>query len=214
METYYSVLGVYSTASTAEIKKAYLKLAQLYHPDRYPDPEEKKKAHEKFARITEAHRVLSDDKLRAEYDKTLENKQVRPEEEAKATQAQNAFTRAIAFIKQKDPWRAVNLLRIACRYDSKPIYLSYLGLALVYTRQYKNEGMEKLQEAARAMMFNPIVHINLGLAYEFLGNKDEALRAYQEALNWDANNQTAKKGIERINPRKETGFFGFLFRSK
>lgn len=213
MENYYTVLGVSSSASTTDIKKAYLKLAQQYHPDRYTDPTEKGKAHEKFARITEAHRVLSDDKLRADYDKTLE-KGVKPKDEAQETQARNAFTRALGFLKQNDPWRAVNLLRIACRYNVQPMYLSYLGLALVYTRQYKTEGMEKLQEAVKALMFNPIVHVNLGLAHEFLGNKDEALRAFHEALNWDAKNQAALKGIERISPKRSGGLFGRLFGGK
>jgi len=213
MENYYTVLGVSSSASTKDIKKAYLKLAQQFHPDLFTDPTEKNKANEKFARITEAHRVLSDDLLRTEYDKTLE-KGIKPKDEAKETQARNAFTRAIGFLKQNDPWRAVNLLRIACRYDTQPLYLSYLGLALVYTRQYKTEGLEKLQDAVKALMFNPTVHVNLGLALEFLGNKNDALHAFHEALNWDAKNQAALKGIERVTPKKAGGIFGRLFGGK
>lgn len=212
METYYSILEVSNNATVSEIKKAYLKLAQKYHPDRFFDEEEKKKANTRFSRITEAHRVLSDEKMRSEYDQSLA-KGVKPMDEAKETQARNAFSRAIQFLKQNDPWRAVNLLRIACRYDSQPIYLSYLGLALVYTRQYKNEGIEKLNEAVKRLMFNPLVHINLGLAQEFLGNKKEALRSFHEALNWDANSQAAKKGIERITPKK-SGIFNRIFGGK
>jgi len=213
METYYSILEVSNNATTSEIKKAYLKLAQKYHPDRFFIEEEKKKANEQFSRITEAHRVLSDERMRSQYDQTLA-KGVKPKDEAQETQARNAFSRAIAFLKQNDPWRAVNLLRIACRYDTQPIYLSYLGLALVYTRQYKNEGIEKLNEAVKHLMFNPIVHINLGLAHEFLGNKKEALHAFHEALNWDGNNQAAKKGVERVMPKKSGNIFNRIFGGK
>lgn len=213
METYYTILGVTITSTQEEIKKNYLRLAQKYHPDRYTDPEEKQKAHEKFSRITESFRVLSDERLKAEYDKSLQ-KGTKPEDEAKETQAKNAYNRAIAFLKQNDPWRAVNLLRIACRYDSKPAYLSYLGLALVYTRQYKKEGFEKLKQASKAMMFNPIVHINLGLAYEYVGNKSEALQAYYEALNWDASNPAARRGVERLGGSKKKGFLSRLFGNK
>ncbi|MEO0095455.1 MAG: tetratricopeptide repeat protein [candidate division WOR-3 bacterium] len=62
-------------------------------------------------------------------------------------------------------------------------------------------------------MFNPIVYINLGLAYEFVGNKEQALKYYNEALNWDGNNTAAKKGIARLQPKKE-GFFSKLFGGK
>ena len=212
METFYSILGVSLNATQDEIKRSYLRLAQKFHPDRYVDTEEKKKAHARFSKITESYRVLSDDKLKAEYDKSLE-KGAQPKDEAKETQAKNAFRRAISFLRQNDPWRAVNLLRIANRYHQKPIYLSYLGLALVYTKQYQKEGFEKLQSAIKEMMFNPILHANLGLAQEFLGNNTKALEAYFEALNWDKNNKTAQKGIERLQ-KKRKGFLSKLFGGK
>ncbi|MBN2621152.1 DnaJ domain-containing protein [candidate division WOR-3 bacterium] len=209
METYYSILQVSATATPDEIKRSYLKLAQKYHPDRYTDSEEKKTAHEKFSRITESYRILSDENLRQEYDRSL-SKGTSKEDEAKETQAKNAFKRAIAFMKQNDPWRAVNLLRIACRYNPQPMYISYLGLALVYTRQYQKEGFEKLKLAISKMMFNPTMHINLGLAYEFCDDKAAALQAYFEALNWDKTNVTALRGVERMQTKKK-GFLSRLF---
>ncbi len=210
MENYYSILGLSSNATPSEIKRAYLRLAQQHHPDRFTDEKEKQRAHERFSKITAAYRTLSDEKLKAEYDKSLE-KGYKPKDEVKETQAKNAFTRALKFLKQNDPWRAVNLLRIACRYDSNPIYLSYLGLALVYTKQYRQEGFEKLKDAIKKMMFNPILHINLGRAYESVGKKTDALYSYYEALNWDANNQVAKRGVERLQEKKKKGFFAKLF---
>lgn len=209
METYYSLLGASLNASPGEIKRSYLRLAQKHHPDLYLDPKEKIKANEKFSKITEAYRVLSDDKLKEEYDKSLETG-IKPKDEAKETQAKNAFKRAIGFLKQNDPWRAVNLLRIACRYHEQPIYLSYLGLALVYTKQYQREGFEKLELAIKQVMFNPILYVNIALAYEHNGNKSKALESYYEALNWDENNRAAKKGIERLQTRKK-GFLTKLF---
>lgn len=209
MESYYSILGVTQNDTIEEIKKAYLRLAQKYHPDRYQDPDEKQKAHEQFSKLTESYRVLSDEELRVEYDKSLD-KGVKPKEVARETQAKNAFKRAIVFLRQNDPWRAVNLLRIANRYHAQPLYLSYLGLALVYTKQYQQEGFEKLKQAAKDVMFNPIFHVNLGLAYENIGKKSEALQAYYEALNWDENSQAAKKAIERLEEKKK-GLFSRFF---
>lgn len=62
---YYESLGVPRTASEAEIKKAFRKLAREYHPDVAKD---KKKAEEKFKEINEAYEVLSDPTKRKKYD--------------------------------------------------------------------------------------------------------------------------------------------------
>ena len=62
---YYEVLGVSKTATEAEIKKAYRKLAMKYHPDYNPGDKE---AEEKFKEINEAHEVLSDPEKRQRYD--------------------------------------------------------------------------------------------------------------------------------------------------
>ena len=62
---YYEVLGVSKTATEAEIKKAYRKLAMKYHPDYNPGDKE---AEEKFKEINEAHEVLSAPEKRQRYD--------------------------------------------------------------------------------------------------------------------------------------------------
>ena len=62
MTDHYGVLGVSSTASTGEIKKAYRAKARELHPDVNPGGEEAFKA------VTHAHEVLSDPAKRAAYD--------------------------------------------------------------------------------------------------------------------------------------------------
>ena len=62
---YYAVLGVPKTATQAEIKKAYRKLARELHPDRNPGDKE---AERRFKEANEAQAVLSDPAKRKQYD--------------------------------------------------------------------------------------------------------------------------------------------------
>lgn len=62
---FYSVLGVPSSATQADIKKAYHRLALMHHPDRNPGDA---KAAERFRIISEAYQFLSDEGKRAAYD--------------------------------------------------------------------------------------------------------------------------------------------------
>jgi molecular chaperone DnaJ len=62
--SYYEILGVERNASDAEIKRAFRKLAQQWHPDVSPEAE----AVDRFKEINEAYQVLSDPKRRQIYD--------------------------------------------------------------------------------------------------------------------------------------------------
>lgn len=60
-KNYYDILGVDKKATKDDVKKAFRKLAQKYHPDKGGDEA-------KFKEITEAYSVLGDEKRRREYD--------------------------------------------------------------------------------------------------------------------------------------------------
>jgi len=63
---YYGVLGVPKNASAADIKKAYRKLAQKFHPDANAG---NKDAEERFKEISSAYEVLGDEDKRKGYDR-------------------------------------------------------------------------------------------------------------------------------------------------
>ncbi|GBG81390.1 hypothetical protein CBR_g32064 [Chara braunii] len=64
---WYKVLGVTSTASAAEIKRAYKKLALQWHPDKNVGNEEE--ANKKFREVAEAYEILGDEEKRTKYDR-------------------------------------------------------------------------------------------------------------------------------------------------
>jgi len=63
---YYKILNIEKTASQDDIKRAYRKLALLYHPDKNPDNREESEI--KFKKISEAYEILSDETRRRNYD--------------------------------------------------------------------------------------------------------------------------------------------------
>lgn len=74
-KNYYDILGITEEEKKLSgqefnkvLKNKYRALAKRWHPDRYKEEGEKKKAEEKFKEIAEAYAVLSDEKKRQEYD--------------------------------------------------------------------------------------------------------------------------------------------------
>ena len=68
---YYGVLGVAKDADAGEIRKKYRKLAKEMHPDRFvgSSEEEMKEVEQKFQKVAQAYEILSDEDLRAKYDR-------------------------------------------------------------------------------------------------------------------------------------------------
>ncbi|KAL3925109.1 MAG: hypothetical protein SGPRY_003725, partial [Prymnesium sp.] len=69
-DSLYERLGVPPGASLKQLRKAWHAKALAHHPDKAEGPAEVEKATRAFAKLAEAYEVLSDAKLRAEYDRT------------------------------------------------------------------------------------------------------------------------------------------------
>lgn len=95
---YYKVLGISKSASQADIKKAYRKLARKYHPDVNPNDSE---AEAKFKQLSEAYEVLNDPEKRKKYDEYGENwEHAGAYEQARQQQQQQGGRRSYTYSNQ------------------------------------------------------------------------------------------------------------------
>ncbi|CAJ1437975.1 unnamed protein product [Effrenium voratum] len=63
--TFYEILGIGKDASFEEVRKAYLRAALRWHPDK--NPQDKDVAESKFKRVAQAYKVLGNSLLRSQY---------------------------------------------------------------------------------------------------------------------------------------------------
>src|SRR5512138_552832 len=109
MADYYELLGVAPTASAAEIRQSYLRLARDRHPDRFADPAEKQRAQHAFQELTTAFNTLVNPRSRGEYDE----ERLRPRPTTPAEIARDAFERAQPLLAGGGLQEAIALLRTA-----------------------------------------------------------------------------------------------------
>ena len=86
MENYYRILGLNSSATKDEIRRAYRVLARRYHPDVNPG----KDSGDKFKKIAEAYRVLNDTEQKRKFDLEFEMAQNKLNQARMKTYAKNA----------------------------------------------------------------------------------------------------------------------------
>ncbi len=90
---HYGTLGILPDAEEVVITAAYRALAQRYHPDRWSGDEGE--AHRRMTAINAAYEVLSDKRLRAEYDKSRLAQEQDPFASEEATAQSEAFSAAL-----------------------------------------------------------------------------------------------------------------------
>lgn len=179
MDDHYEILGVPKSASVAEIRKAYAKIARERHPDRFSDPVEKERAQEFFKDATAAFNALSNERQRREYDAQSQRGPLprTPEEQALA-----AFTEAQEILKAGGGAGAAELLRQAVYHQPENAqYRVALGRALAREPRTAREGIQILEEAARADPKDAAVLVDLALALKMQGLTLRARKAIEAA---------------------------------
>ncbi len=214
MADFYELLGVPRNATSADVRKAYAKIARDRHPDRFSDPADKERAQEFFKEATAAFNALSSDRARQEYDAELAKpKLTTPEEQATA-----AVADAQELMKSGQLGAAIERLRQAVYLQ--PNELKYrLGLARLLGKhpQTAREGVQMLEEITRQDPRNAVALFDLALAFQAQGLGLRARKAAEAAAALDPANQAVQALVASLRPsdpepENPGGIGGFLRR--
>jgi curved DNA-binding protein CbpA len=223
----YEVLGIERTASTAQVKDAYFRLARRFHPDAHRDPslaDVASQAEAVFLRVGEAYETLRDPRTREAYDARLpplSSSRIKavtapsaPEPEPpKAERAaaspepppdtRETLKQAERLLGERQEWDAIRRLEplLATARGSE------LGRALLLLgRAYRRnpESIRKAEETlTRATDSDPRATdawMELGDFYESRGMKSRAATMYRKALATKPDHAEAAARIQRLEP--------------
>lgn len=186
--TLYEILGVERDATSAQIKKAYLKAAKRLHPDkaaRLGLDEIKELANTLFAEITRAHSVLGDADERRSYDATLEGHTAT--DASQIAQAEALFRKGEVMMKAGNFLGALEFLETAVQLW--PEELDYQA-ALAWTLFRKNppESGRALQHFEKALSLgelSPQMLLRLSLVVRDIGDGTRSAELAAQAKQRD-----------------------------
>jgi curved DNA-binding protein CbpA len=197
---YYSILGVEKWTTQDKIKKAYYKVAKEFHPDIHFNMSSetlKNKLNLIFSHITDAYNILSDPKMRREYDSILS---IRPAK----IESNNVELARAKFKKGKEAFRervykeAAELFGQAVYLDSSVAdYHFHFGLGLVKEKKW-HEAERAISNALKIAPFNADYMAELGYVYLQLGFKLRAKNTFEKAIKSDPSNERAVEGLQKI----------------
>jgi curved DNA-binding protein CbpA len=188
---YYAILGIAKTARPEEIKKAYLQLARDNHPDRVRDPAQKPEADRKFQLITEAYNHLRDEKLRREYDRTLDRKSRTPEEEARLF-----FKNAVLQEQSREYANALKYYYEAMRLQPESLeYVLAAARLLSLDKGKQRQAAELYEQAMAKHPGSPEPAIALGDLYTRSGMHLRAKRVLETAQKQFPQNPEVKRKL-------------------
>jgi tetratricopeptide (TPR) repeat protein len=206
-ETFYDVLGVDRTADAASIRVAFFQLAKQWHPDRLPASlaDLRPIVTRAFARMGEAHQLLSDARARADYDTKLKEA---PDSEAhQVTEIINAaHQRAEVFMRKKEFTTALAEAESAYRGD--PDQAEYVALYAWLLAQVSGEveqalglinpAIEREPENVKALWFRAQLH-------KKVGKEREAMRDCKRILQIKPQHVDAARELRVYEMRRRTG---------
>ncbi|MFP4687947.1 MAG: DnaJ domain-containing protein [bacterium] len=191
-KTHYQQLEIPFGAPRRLIRKAYRRLARIYHPDKYP-LEKKDWARSHFEKIEKAHRVLSDPRERALYDRKLAQKRMIPVEKKDFWEFWRQFlagkeeTRTVSYTEKmimdsyEEDWlEEMHGGRAKNRHEfRKHLNFGKMQLAEGNVKKAKKEFIHADTLCKR----NILTKFYIGYCLEMQGQYEEALKRYEFAVH-------------------------------
>ncbi len=230
---FYSILQIERTATQAEVRTAYFKLAKVYHPDVQDDASED--ATEIFLAIQNAYQTLMDPKERLQYDAALDqggaagagsakpdrkksqSNTPNPGEQRKASieesrDARLAVMKVENLLEVGDVETALQIMAAVVRtVPDEPDYQSLYGYTLALNGQRLHAARDYCRRALAAEPHNADRHAYLGYVYLRAGLKKSAEQCFEEALRLNPTHQLACENMGS-NSGSEGGLFSGLRR--
>lgn len=234
-QNHHQILGVGHEAKEHEFKKAYFRLAKLYHPDRHFSAEMKdmkEKLEALFTRATDAYQTLSGTARPQEYDDAPPKKpaeaqfeEKRPEDYVenyakKTGRALSYFNAGMRDLQVGNFWGAAESFAWATRLDPvKAPYFYYYAISLTHIPRRRHEAEENLKKAIEIDPLKPEYYLELGTLYKHSGLKTKALDVYYEALRENPNSDKIREAIkasggEMPKDGEDGGLFKKMFKEK
>lgn len=212
---FYQVLGVEPGAEVAVIQGAFLQLAKVWHPDRLPAAlsELKPEVTKIFARMTEAHQILSNLRNRAEYDKLRAGGGNSDDEQRKVQEvlrAASAFQKAEVLAKREDWAQALKFAEQAYQGDSEQAEYAALYAWVAAHALERGQGnsydelLDILHRAVKQQRNNVRVRLYRAAVFKLAGQGVEAMRDYRSVSELDPTNVEAQREIRLHRMRKDS----------
>lgn len=184
---YYEVLGVERSATEAEIRDRFRRLAREHHPDRYRGPD-KAEAERKFQTLTEAVNVLTNDTRRKQHDSEIASGSSKGVADF-AQVAKAYMAKGVKAYKEGDMRAAVENFDMAVKHnpqDAKAFH--YLALASSKFPSMMRQAVQAIETAVQREPVNFTYLRDAGMLCKRAGLNARAERYFEEALRWDAGN--------------------------
>jgi hypothetical protein len=210
-QNHFEALGLTDRADAAQVKVAYFRMAKSYHPDTVPagaPPELGQLKAEIFARVGDAYRTLSDEKLRADYVEDLKHggkgEQV---DVAQILLAEDLFQKGCILVKARKWPEAVKMLDEAIKANAEEAeFYAWRGYAKFFANPDKKAGhLEALKDIQLTLKKNERIapaHYFLGHISKLTGDEKTALKEFKRAVEHNPDHIDAAREIRLMTGKK------------